>query len=127
VTAGSATAGAQKFDAFKTPSGNIVCQTNGSSVECGVESGLRPAPSNTCTDLDYSGKRVSLRVTGRPVPVVCASDPGPFLYLKSARVLAYGSSWHGAGLTCTSRRTGLTCTNRSGHGFFLSREHWRSF
>jgi hypothetical protein len=133
LTAGSATAGPQAFGAFKTPSGNIVCahsvgaSAGTGSVECGIQSGLQPAPRNTCTDLDYSGKRVSLRASGRPVPVICASDPGAFLYLQRARVLAYGSSWRGGGLACTSRLTGLTCTNRSGHGFFLSREHWRAF
>jgi hypothetical protein len=122
-----------KPGAFKTPSGNIVCayivtsNADTSSVQCGIKSGLRPAPRNTCTDLDYSGKRVSLRATGRSVPVVCAGDPGAFLYEKQARVLPYGSSWHGGGLRCTSRRTGMTCTNRSGHGFFLSRQHQRIF
>ena len=39
-----------------------------------------------------------------------------------ARVLAYGTTWAGGGLRCTSAETGLTCRNRSGHGFFLSRE-----
>jgi hypothetical protein len=130
---GPAVAGPQAFGAFKTPSGNIVCAhsvgaaAGTNSVECGIQSGLQPAPRNTCTDLDYSGKRVSLRASGRATPVICASDPGAFLYLQRARVLAYGSSWRGGGLTCTSRRTGLTCTNHSGHGFFLSREHWRAF
>jgi hypothetical protein len=127
LAAGGATTGV-----FKTPSGNIVCgysvtAAHGASVECGIRSGLRPAPRNTCTDLDYSGKRVSLTATGRAAPVVCAGDPGPFLFAARARVLAYGRSWRGGGIACTSRRTGLTCRNRRGHGFFLSRARWRSF
>jgi len=42
-----------------------------------------------------------------------------------ARVLDYGTTWSGGGVRCTSAATGLTCRNRSGHGFFLSRERWR--
>jgi hypothetical protein len=125
--AGAALAAAPKNGSFKTPSGNIVCGYAGSLIECGIKSGLRPAPKNTCTDIDYSGKRVSLSATGRARPVVCAGDPGPFLVAKTAPVLGYGKTWRGRGIACTSRRAGLTCKNRKGHGFFLSRAHWRSF
>ncbi|HEX6699399.1 MAG TPA: DUF6636 domain-containing protein [Gaiellaceae bacterium] len=117
------TAHAARYGSFKTPSGNIVCGYGGGSIGCGIESGLRPAPRNTCTDLDYSGKRLSLRTTGRAVIDLCAGDPGPFLLVDKAPVLGYGSSWRGGGITCTSRRAGLTCKNRSGHGFFMSRAH----
>jgi len=128
----SASLGAAKYPSFKTPSGNIVCGHSGRSdsavyVACGIESGLRPAPRNTCVDLDYSGKRMSLRASGRAVIDLCAGDPGPFLLKDTAPVLGYGSSWHGRGITCMSRRTGLTCTNRNGHGFSLSRAHSYAF
>jgi hypothetical protein len=133
IVVGTAGGTAYRYGAFKTPSGNIVCgygvATSGrsASIGCGIKSGLKPAPRNTCVDMDYSGKAVSLNATGRARPVVCAGDPGPFLVEAKARVLGYGRSWRGGGITCTSRRTGVTCTNRSGHGFFLSREHWRAF
>jgi hypothetical protein len=133
IGVGTANGTAQKNGAFKTPSGNIVCgygfsaSGRSASIGCGIKSGLKPAPRNTCVDLDYSGKAVGLTATGRARPVVCAGDPGPFLVEAKARVLGYGKSWRGGGITCTSRRTGLTCTNRRGHGFFLSREHWRAF
>jgi hypothetical protein len=125
-------AGEAKFGTFKTPSGNIVCahsvaSTRKASIGCGIQSGLEPAPKNTCTDLDYSGKRMSLSSTGAAVLDLCAGDPGPFLYVKKAPVLGYGSKWRGGGIVCASRQTGLTCTNRSGHGFFLSRPHSYSF
>ena len=123
----AATQGQAKNGAFKTPSGNIVCGYGGAAIECGIRSGLKPAPKNTCTDLDYTNKRVSLTATGRAVPVTCAGDPGPFLVAANARVLGYGTSWRGRGITCTSRRIGLTCKNRKGHGFFLTRAHWRAF
>jgi len=106
---------------FKTPSGNIVCGYGGGSIGCGIKTGLKPAPKNTCHDLDYSGKRMSVRTTGTAVIDLCAGDPGPFLLEAKAPVLAYGSKWRGGGITCASRRSGLTCTNRSGHGFFMSR------
>lgn len=41
--------------------------------------------------------------------------------------LAYGRTYRWHGITCRSARTGLTCRNRSGHGFFLSRERQRTF
>lgn len=125
--------GAAKNGSFKTPSGNIVCghsvppDTRDTAVGCGIQSGLKPTPRNTCTDLDYSGKRMSLRASGRAVIDLCAGDPGPFLLAATAPVLGYGSTWRGGGITCTSRRTGLTCRNRSGHGFFMSRARSYSF
>jgi hypothetical protein len=122
-----AAGGVARNGSFKTPSGNIVCghsvppDTRDTAVGCGIQSGLKPTPRNTCTDLDYSGKRMSLRASGRAVIDLCAGDPGPFLLTATAPVLGYGSSWRGGGITCTSRRAGLTCRNGSGHGFFMSR------
>jgi hypothetical protein len=123
AVAASAQAAGAKYGSFKTPSGNIVCGYGGGSIGCGIKTGLRPAPRNTCHDMDYSGKRMSLRTTGAAVIDLCAGDPGPFLVEAKASVLAYGSKWHGGGITCASRHSGLTCTNRSGHGFFMSRAH----
>jgi hypothetical protein len=58
----------------------------------------------------------------------CAGDPGPFVGEHSAPVLGYGKTWKQSdGLHCTSAFKGLTCRNKSGHGFFLSRAHWRKF
>ena len=121
VSAALGSAQAAKYGSFKTPSGNIVCGYGSGSIGCGIATGLKPAPKNTCTDLDYSGKRMSVHTSGRAVLDLCAGDPGPFLFTKTAPVLAYGSSWRGDGITCASRRAGLTCKNRSGHGFFMSR------
>jgi hypothetical protein len=115
-----------KLPSFKTPSANIVCGHSPNAarngyVACGIKTGLRPAPANTCHDIDYSGKRMSVRSTGRAVIDLCAGDPGPFLLEQRAPVLGYGSKWHGGGITCASRVRGLTCWNRDGHGFFMSR------
>lgn len=120
---------------FATPSGNIVClYLDGKGVptallECGIKSGLRPAPPRgaDCRVLDYVGNRVILTVSGRAQPVACAGDAGPFAAPTTPPALAYGSRWRGGGLSCSSQRTGLTCRNPAGHGFFLSRAAWRSF
>src|SRR2546423_15230218 len=115
-------AGAALAGTFKTPSGNIVCGWSGppyTSVECGIKSGLKPAPKPIhCTAGDPNDKRVGMRATGRATPVLCAGDPGPFLpeLQAKASVLRYGTSKRFGGITCISRTTGLTCTNRSGHG-----------
>jgi len=120
--------GASPSGTFKTPSGNIICQYGGSAIECGIKSGLKPPPPRVaCSAGDPTDKRVSLTATGRAVPVTCAGDPGPFLFEAKASVLAYGQTWSGGGITCSSAASGLTCKNRVGHGFFLSRERWRTF
>jgi Family of unknown function (DUF6636) len=126
---------AARYGAFKTPSRNIVCgwsvaPDGSASMECGIKSGLKPPPTPIhCDAGDPNDKRVSLRDTGRAVPVLCAGDPGPLLPQIEAKasVLAYGSSTHFGAITCTSATTGVTCRNRDGHGFFLSRASWRRF
>ncbi len=121
---------------FKTPSGNIVCfYLYGSSsvqphVYCGIKSRLNPAPprsGSSCKELDYQGDRVDLGNTGRASAIPCSGDAGPYAGESSAWVLGYGKTWSGGGLRCSSALTGLTCRNKSGHGFFLSRERWRRF
>ena len=131
-----APAGALTSGYFKTPSGNMVClhyvgakDYPQAIVVCGIKSGLKPAPPRLpCKEGGYAGDRVELFVTGRAHAPTCAGDPGPFLGLTvGARVLGYGKTWSGGGIRCTSAATGLTCRNKSGHGFFLSRAHWRAF
>jgi hypothetical protein len=120
---------------FKTPSGNILCSyaygKSSGNVECVVKSGLRPPlPSRGpgCTPRHV----VRLNATGRVQTKgsVCPGEDAPetpHVGSGVARVLAYGKSWSGGGLQCTSAVAGLACRNRSGHGFFLSRDHWRAF
>lgn len=123
------------FGFFKTPSGKIFCQwvTGGSpsaSVECGVETGLKPPLPKTgeaCKHLDYVGNRIALAVSGRAQPVPCAGDAGPFADPAHAKLLGYGKTWRAGGLSCTEKRSGLTCENRSRHGFFMSLHSWRTF
>ncbi|HWL33262.1 MAG TPA: DUF6636 domain-containing protein [Gaiellaceae bacterium] len=120
---------------FRTPSGNIQCYGSGKSpgfVHCGIKTGFKPPPPRrgpACTHID----RISLGGTGRTslgrsiCPGEDGGDSGPYAPYSVSRVLGYGKTWSGGGISCTSAVAGLTCRNKSGHGFFLSRARWRSF
>jgi hypothetical protein len=108
---------------FRTPSANIGCVYSsepgkaGPYLRCDILSGLKPKPKRPagCT-LDWTyGFQVN--VTGR-ARTVCAGDTAVD---RRARALRYGTKWSRGGFTCTSQKAGLRCTNRSKHGFFLSR------
>jgi hypothetical protein len=110
---------------FRTPSSNIGCLYSsepglgGPYLRCDILSGLKPAPRRPkgCT-LDWKyGYR--LRPTGRAL-TVCAGDTA---VNKRAKAIPYGGTWSRGGFTCLSKRTGLRCSNRSAHGFFLSKQH----
>jgi hypothetical protein len=109
---------------FRTPSGNIGCYYTSNrdlkpSLRCDIRSGLKPRPPKPrhCP-LDWGDSYV-LAAIGRAL-LTCHGDTAVD---PSARVLKYGARWSRGGFTCTSRKAGLRCTNRSGHGFFLSRAH----
>jgi hypothetical protein len=118
---------------FRGPGGNVVCgYFSGSGVtpllECGVPAGLKPPPprptASDCHDLDFASNRVRLRASGRIVGF-CSGDVGVLAELKTAPVLAYGTSFHRGAITCSSSVAWLKCVNGSGHGFSLSRLRWR--
>jgi len=118
------------FDgAFKTPTGNIVCDLTNTDVVCVIKSGLVPAPPKTtvCNGGDPVSNRVALTATGVAEPVRCAGDPGPLVDDADARVLAYGATMVRGGVGCVSFEFGLACANSRGHGFFLSRASARYF
>jgi hypothetical protein len=112
---------AAAFVQFRTPSGNIGCAFSSTpargSLRCDILSGVKPRPPKprSC-QLDW-GFGYSLGPTGR-ARVVCAGDTAVD---RGSKALRYGRTWSRGGFTCTSRVAGLRCTNRSGHGFFLSR------
>jgi Family of unknown function (DUF6636) len=118
------TARADSLITFRTPSGNIGCVFSSgfgspADLRCDIRSRLRPRPHRPrgC-DLDW-GDSYEMKATGR-VDVTCHGDTA---ILPNARVLRYGKRWSSHGLACRSRKVGLRCSNRSGHGFFLSRQH----
>jgi hypothetical protein len=133
--------GAFKYGYFKTPSGNIQCDygygKGPAYVRCGIRSGLKPPPPSRGPGCDVPN-RVVISQTGSAslaglsaCPGEDEGDAGPFAGGQPGgppvSVIGYGKTWNGGGLSCTSAVTGLTCRNKSGHGFFLSRERWRLF
>ena len=137
ILAASLTAGAASATRpyFETPTKNIVCGYFVGSgypqlLECGVASGLRPPPrkpsGDGCHVADPVSNRVRLNATGRTYGF-CAGDLGVLAEQGIAPVLAYGTAWHQGAYRCSSAAAGLTCRNRSGHGFFLSRQTWHGF
>jgi len=110
-----------KFVFFQTPSHNIGCvyQSSPAALRCDIRSGLKPPPSrpNGCMNDWTFGYEVG--ATGR-ARKVCAGDT---VLSAGARVVRYGTIWRGGAFTCKSGSSGLRCKNRSGHGFFLSRQH----
>jgi hypothetical protein len=119
---------------FETPSKNIVCgyftaPGTPATLQCGVGSGLHPPapkPASPCQDTDPASNRVALGVTGKTYGF-CSGDVGVLALAGRANVLAYGKTWQKGSFRCVSATTGLTCKNSAGHGFFLSRQSWRSF
>ena len=122
--ASSAQAYGPAFVTFLTPSGNIGCSyENGlesASLRCDIASGLKPRPARPkgCVHLDW-GDSYTMNDSGR-VTLTCHGDTA---IIKGSKVIAYGKTWKLGGFVCLSRSIGLRCKNRSGHGFFLSREH----
>ena len=110
-----------KFVFLQTPSHNIACaySTSPANLRCDILSGLKPAPRRPpgCQNDWTFGYQVG--PTGR-ARKVCAGDS---VYSASARVIRYRTTWRGGPFTCKSTYSGLRCSNRSGHGFFLSRQH----
>ena len=115
--------------AFKTSSGNIVCDLSDTDVVCVIKSGLEPAPPKiaVCNGGDPVSDRVDLSATGIAEPVACAGDPGPLADDAGAKVLAYGSTMVKGEIGCVAFEFGLACVNSKGHGFFLSRASARYF
>jgi hypothetical protein len=110
-----------KFVFFQMPSHNIGCVYSSSPayLRCDIRSGLKPPPSKPkgCT-VDWTGG-YQVGPTGR-AHKVCAGDT---VLSPDARVVHYGTTWRDGPFTCKSSLSGLRCKNRSGHGFFLSRQH----
>ena len=80
----------------------------------------------TCTVFSESTskgqKNWSMHATGRVRVFFLQANAS-----AEAPILRYGRTYRGFGIRCTSRMSGLRCTNRSGHGFTLSRERQRTF
>ncbi len=109
LLAAQAQAAARDTGFFRTPSGNIQCldgyglHVPAAFLECGIESGLHPAPPRTaadCKNLDYVGNRVFLSATGSTQAIACAGDASLFCRsVERARAGRLASVWHGWGFS----------------------------
>ncbi len=108
--------------AFQTPSKNIGCLGGSGGLRCdiGQKDWQSPRRPKSC-HLAY-GDSLAMSATGRP-EWTCHGDT----VRHEGSILPYGTTARFGAFTCISRSIGLTCTNRSGHGFFLSRQSYRLF
>lgn len=118
---------------FQTPSGNIQCGANSKS---GTLSRIthfetpRLRARNRICGLDETDE-FSLSAHGKArYQILCHGgvlEQFAGNQKRSKTVLPYGTSISGKGWTCRSSKTGLRCTNRSRHGFVLSRSRQQLF
>lgn len=118
-----ASARADGFDFFQTPSGNIDCAMgllDGSAlVECEISDHTYAVPARPTPCMGAFGDRISMS-QGNPATMTCHSDTVRGIGYP---VLQYGQSRSLNSLTCESRQSGITCTDSaSGHYFQLSRD-----
>lgn len=108
---------------FQSPSGRIKCSANAriSSIACAA-----PRPErNSCDRAPFAF--ASVKTTGRADirPNGCFGGIPVFPY--GGRTIPYGKSVRAFGIRCRSTTRGMTCTNRSDHGFSISRHRLRRF
>jgi hypothetical protein len=119
--AAAAPASAATF--FHSPSGNIRCVIDRTSIarcDIGTRDWTPPPKPRSCPGDWANGMQVGFRGRGR---FTCASDAVP-----AGRKLGFGDSIRRGRFRCSSRRTGMRCVNvRTDHGFALSRERARRF
>ena len=137
-------AAATPIPGFRSPSGNIKCLFIPSAP---LDSGSGRTPATilcTIAHADYA-KTLQTRCLGpngggvdwhgfllpaaRKGSVSCS---GGILYNPTTQrptysTLAYGKTWRQKMFGCTSRLDGVNCSNPHGHGFFISRQTWRTW
>lgn len=108
---------------FASPSGDITCRMGAGWVTCDeaqMSWALSRADLASCGQSALAG--LALPSDGKAT-FDCRTD---VLVPDPQRVLAYGQSITLGDITCASATTGVTCTNnRTGHGFFVSRQSYR--
>ena len=67
---------------------------------------------------------VGFRTPSGNIGCVYSRETGKAPYLRcDIRSRLRPTTWRRGGFVCASTKAGLRCRNRSGHGFFLSRQH----
>jgi hypothetical protein len=110
--------------AFVTPTENIQCFIDKTSVRCDiVERDWEPPKAPADCELDY-GQGVALSAGGS-ADLVCAGDT---VIGSGGQVLDYGQAISAGLLRCESAESGVTCRDvETGRGFTLSRESYELF
>ncbi len=113
----------KKLTQFQTPSGNIGCVIDRSSVRCDIDKrDWSPPKAPADCNLDY-GQGIQL-TAGGGADFVCAGDTT----LGAGQKLDYGSSISAGLLRCESAQDGLTCRDtENGSGFFLSVQSYKIY
>jgi hypothetical protein len=104
--------------AFTTPSKNIGCMIDATSVRCDIRAHTWQVPPKPAgCDLDY-GQGITLGAD--PAQYVCAGDT---TFEPNATVLPYNEAVRAGNLLCVSTQAFLACRNLvTDHGFSLSKE-----
>jgi hypothetical protein len=116
---------ADSYDAFQSPSGNIVCgigflNNNGFAMcEIGSYSWVAPPRPSSCEG--GWGDRIGMD-QGSPPALSCHTDT---LRGTTEPTLAYGSTRAAGEMSCDSEVSGIICTDAStGHSFRISRDSY---
>ena len=111
---------------FHSPSGNIQCAISTgdyAGVRCDM-SELTPSFTKAPPDCEFDwGSSFAVDAKGKGY-LACVSDA---VANDEGLELGYGKSISLDGFTCKSEKSGLTCTNKSGHGFSISKAKQRLF
>lgn len=109
--------GAKEMPAFISPSGNIACSLEGTTVGCTLKE-----RTYTAEDCPANGP-FSISVGEDDAALACGTD----FRRDGAATLEYGSAAKNGDVACTSESSGVTCWNtRTGRGFFVSKSTYRT-
>jgi hypothetical protein len=113
---GASSADAADGVRFRSPSGNISCELQGTRLRCDMGTLGTTRPRRPASCIGDWGHAFVISRTGSRGGRICVTDAvgGP-----GTPTLAYGRTWRRGGLRCTVRTSGLRCVNGRGHGFSL--------
>ncbi len=107
---------------FFTPSRNIACGLDSTTVGCQVFKTDVVPPGADCDHGTMPRDRLSkgyVSQDGGAFTPSCFNQGVFFMVVPEQRTLQYGHSLTAGGMTCVSEVRGVTC-RRGGHGFFVS-------
>lgn len=105
---------------FNSPSGNIGCYIDPSTVRCDIrERDWSPPPRPASCNENVSYGQGLMLNAGEPARVVCAGDTA----LTTGNTLGFGDKIVAGSIECTSAESGITCWDfQYGGEFSISRE-----